>query len=45
MFSALAVWAALPEGLGTRMPRFGGQVNGSVSVMRRYSVDVRIMPR
>ena len=31
---ALAIWAAVPAGFGTRMPVFGGRLNGLASVMR-----------
>ena len=34
------IWAAVPFGFGTRTPGLGGQVNGSLGVMRQYSAGV-----
>ena len=45
VFSALAIWASVPDGFRTRTPRFDGRVNGSVGAMWRYYAGVRIMTR
>ena len=44
VFYALAIWEAVPAGFGTRTPGLGGQVDGSVGAMRRYSAGVSIIP-
>ena len=34
ILSALAIWVSVPAGFGTRMPGFGGWVNGLAGAMQ-----------